>query len=179
MDERVQGIQMIVTSLPMPQMSSQCYVLGCSILGASNGNGYISFANTAFQAISPNGMLRISKIKLFSNLDANAFGGALYTITPGGVAVINTVDLSVRYNGGPDNLVFKKPLYVKHELDIDVNYWIDLAGDNPCFWLLPNITFLETASELAGNGIPQLHCLLTVEQSNNESFNQALRNGVA
>lgn len=161
----------MITTIPFPQKTTQCYTIGATVQGVSDGAGKITFPALELQQMPSDGFLRITRLKLESNLSEDAFANSLALRD-------NALQMSIRYGTGADNLLFKKPVLLNRFLDLEFCTYYEIAGNDPSFWILPDIQIEEVSTMLAGYGAPRLHCMVTLEQSNNESFNQALREGV-
>jgi hypothetical protein len=163
----------MITNIPFPVSNTQCYALGATVYGNSDGNGKIVFPRVAFQSIASDGFLLFTRVRFESNIPEDAFAGSLVIDQ-----FANSFNIGIQYGTGGLNTVFKQNLLVHRFLDVEVNQFTELQGNNPTIWLMPNVRLVETSTLLGGMGQPAIHAVVTVLQCNNESFLETQRKGI-
>lgn len=163
----------MITNIPFPLANTQCFALGSTVYGQSDGNGHIVFPASTFQTIASDGFLLFTRVRLESNIPEDSFAGSMVIDS-----IANSFNVGIQYGTGNINKVFKQDLLVHRFLEAEINQFVELQGNAPTVWLLPSIRLTETSTLLGGNGIPAIHAVVTVLQCNNESFLETQRKGI-
>ena len=159
----------------MPQKNTLNYTLSCTVSPvAGNANqAYFLYGETALQSMPSAGVFRISHIRLDGNMSSDNFAEAL--LWPSGYE--NSFNIGLKYGNGRTNPIFTRDFYIKHFMELDVNQYFSLDGLDAQLYFTPTIFLSAINTALAGNGIPKLHLMLTIEQCTDSDFEKALQEG--